>query len=79
MIFLEEKERNYLRQLLEKSAEKEFWIGKKILEKIDDDIKRIEEMNACDHVEAEYVGKKTCCGKCEANFKEGHGFEWRKK
>ena len=52
------------------------FIAVRILKAIEAEETRLEEQANCQHEEAEFVGKKTCCAKCESYFKVGHGFEW---
>lgn len=74
MLFLDDIERNYLKELLLKHPST-WWPHKKIQEKIEVEEKRLEEIKNCSHEFGTYKGEKECCTKCDA-FGEGMGFEW---
>ena len=70
-IYLTQEERDYLLFTLQKST---WWIAKSIVGKVQDDIKRLEGMEVCEHVPGEYVTTKKACVKCGAYYEPGMGF-----
>lgn len=78
-IYLEQDERDYLLHVLDGkpyAGKPNFVIKKTILDKVNADTQRVEDIGKCDHEFREFVGKKTCCIKCET-YPENGGFEWR--
>ena len=55
------------------------FVSERILKAVIADEERLQRLAECKHEEAKYLGHKTCCSKCGANFKKGHGFEWSLK
>lgn len=77
-LYLDEQTRPYLERKFKKVEESDF-IGKRIQDMLKTDSKRLDDIDACKHVAGEYVGKKTCCTKCEAFYEPGMGQSWSLK
>ena len=80
-LYLDDQTGPVLKCLLEtrlKESPKDF-VSKRLLDAVNADDNRKIGISDCKHVEGEYVGKKTCCVKCEGNFKVGHGISWSLK
>jgi GMP synthase-like glutamine amidotransferase len=73
-IILDDTERKYLKELLEKHPST-WWPHQKILEKVNEDFSRLHRTSKCKHKFGVYRGKKTCCVYCEAPG-AGMGEEW---
>jgi hypothetical protein len=74
-IYLDDQTRGYLERMF-KEVDKKDSIGKRIRQALKDDAHRLDKMANCEHVAGEYVGKKTCCTKCESFFEPGMGETW---
>jgi hypothetical protein len=77
-IYLDHQTRPYLERLIKKQIEKsdKDFIAQRVMGMLEADWKRLERMGECEHEEGTYTGKKTCCKKCEAVYKEGQGISW---
>lgn len=72
-IYLDDLDRKYIENLLKKQTD---FIGKRLLGKVLADNERLEKIGQCQHEAGTFVGKKTCCTKCESYFEPGMGFSW---
>ena len=72
-LFLDVKEKIYLKKLLNGQYPGEFWVKNKILEKLDVDNERTEKISECEHEFFEWTEERTMCKKCGC-FEEGMGF-----
>lgn len=77
-LYLDDQTRPYLERKFKTVPDTDF-IGKRIQSMLAADKLRLESMARCEHVAGEYVGKKTCCVKCDAFFEEGMGQSWKLK
>ena len=77
-IYLDGQMREYLEHIFRKVSDWN-WRGKRFRGMLKQDRDRKEAMEKCNHVEGEYVGHKTCCSKCGAYYKPGHGYGWELK
>ena len=76
-LYLDEQTRPYLKKLL-KDVKENDWIGQRLQKMVEADTMRLSDISECDHIPTEYIGKKTCCGKCGSFFQTGMGEEWVK-
>lgn len=74
-LYLDEQTRPYLEAKFKTVPDSDF-IGKRIQGMLKADSERLDEIDACFHLPADYVGKKTCCSKCGSFFDEGMGQTW---
>lgn len=74
-LYLDEQTLPYLQRKFKTVTDTDF-IGKRIQGMLEAEVRRLEGMEACEHIEAEYRGKKTCCGKCGAFFVPAQGETW---
>lgn len=74
-LYLDEQTRPYLERKFKEVADSDF-IGKRIQGMLKADSERLDVIEACKHIAGQYVGKKTCCIKCEAFYEEGMGRTW---
>lgn len=73
-IYLEQRERDYLKELIGVPQEFEWW-KLKLLSKIDEDNEREEEIHSCKHKFGEYTGKRLSCKKCDHQLSESWFFK----
>ena len=76
-IYLLPEEIKYLKELLEKQPK--WWVKDKLIEKIENDQFHKGEMAVCEHIKAEYSGKKICCSKCGSFYDVGMKEVWTNK
>lgn len=77
-LYLDNQTRPYLERKFKDVAESDF-IGKRVQKMLADDRSWHDDMAECDHIATDYVGVKTCCGKCGAFYEEGMGQTWTMK
>lgn len=74
-IYLDETQRNYLKQLLKKNPSN-WWAHKKLEEQIQDEENTSTKIASCrEHKFAEFIGRKDQCDNCGAS----NGFSWTRK
>jgi hypothetical protein len=73
-IYLEQRERDLLKELIGVPQEFEWW-KKKLLEKIADDEECLKEIQECKHKYGEYIGKRLSCKKCDHRISESWFFK----
>lgn len=74
-IYLDEQTLPYLKRKFKDVAESDF-IGKRVQKLLEDEEARLDKIEACEHHEAEYIGRKRCCGKCQSFFVAGQHETW---
>ena len=76
-LYLDQQTGPTLKRILEKWIESHpsDFIAPRILDSIESDDKRKQEIADCKHKYSHYSGKKDCCNRC-GNYAEGMGFEW---
>lgn len=75
-LYLDDQTRPWLERAVKKIKDTDF-IGKRLQKMLETDRERLEFIGKCEHKKAKYIGKKTCCSKCQSFFKAGMSETWR--